>query len=243
MEPDYEPTDGEDAEAAAMAAAMGFSSFGSHKPPAKRRKFNAATDAYVEGDELARIDKGGKKGQGSGGNTVPLGRTRVFEAKPVVGSEEIDLEEEGDDDEVPRYIDTSAPPPVESGGSYVQRYTQTRPPGVSDKQASEVQARIDALVAGAGEGSSVPGSGSEPRATFGDTAFMLGSRPPGSVGGFNDGSSMTSSKPERGQRNPRWYVDYYDPSFNENPWRKLERDMGLEPLGRWPNSQGAGKAR
>src|SRR3978361_795256 len=77
MNPEYIDEE-EDTEAQSMAAMMGFSAFGSHKPPAKKRKFNAGTDAYVDGQELAKLDKGGKNGQGSGGNTMPLGKIRVI---------------------------------------------------------------------------------------------------------------------------------------------------------------------
>ncbi|TVY37012.1 hypothetical protein LSUB1_G002944 [Lachnellula subtilissima] len=76
-------SDSSDEEAAAMALAMGFSSFGA-PPSKKKRKFNSATDAFVDGQEqltpeqLENIDRGGKKGKGSGGNNVALGRTRVF---------------------------------------------------------------------------------------------------------------------------------------------------------------------
>ncbi|KAL2155501.1 hypothetical protein VTH82DRAFT_243 [Thermothelomyces myriococcoides] len=36
-----------------------------------------------------------------------------------------------------------------------------------------------------------------------------------------------------GSFNPFWYEDYYDPSFNENPWERLEKLKGLEPVGTW----------
>ena len=254
-----------------MAAAMGFSSFGSHKPAAKKRKFNPATDAYVEGDELAGLDKGGKKGQGSGGNTMPLGKARVFgSAKgadertreaPTGGNEnEISLDDEDDDDEGPRYIDTSTAPPIEATGSYIQRHAPSDPPpqpGVSEQEAREVQARIDALLSSLGGGA--PGTehaaqalphNLPPKPTFTNTAFMLGGPPPpfqpGSRGGgFNDASSVaSSSRPsERGQKNPTWYVGYYDPSFNDNPWAKLEQARGLEPRGPWLDSQAARAGR
>ncbi|KAL2891249.1 hypothetical protein HOO65_010607 [Ceratocystis lukuohia] len=35
------------------------------------------------------------------------------------------------------------------------------------------------------------------------------------------------------QRNSLWYIDYYDPMSNENPWEELEKRKGLEPLGVW----------
>ncbi len=75
MDPTYLSSEDEDEDNAAMAAAMGFSTFGM-QGPSKKRKFNAKTDAVVDGDELAALDKGGRKGQGSGGNMIPLGRPR-----------------------------------------------------------------------------------------------------------------------------------------------------------------------
>ncbi|KAJ4306727.1 hypothetical protein N0V88_000093 [Collariella sp. IMI 366227] len=29
--------------------------------------------------------------------------------------------------------------------------------------------------------------------------------------------------------NPTWYIEYYDPSSNENPWEGMEKFKGLEP--------------
>lgn len=136
MDPNYSDPDDE---ASAMAAAMGFSSFGASKPPAKKRKFNATTDAFVDGQALDKIDKGGKKGQGSGGNNIKLGKQRIF-GQPAVpkvetrkgNEDEIDLGDEeeeetlqnvgmrnarpaeGNVDEGPQYLDTSLPAPAEA---------------------------------------------------------------------------------------------------------------------------------
>jgi hypothetical protein len=147
MDPNYVD---EEEEAAAMAAMMGFSGFGSQKPPAKKRKFT--TDAFVEGQELSTlVDKGGKKGQGSGGNTMPLGKTRVFgatsESKAVgpvaVNDSEIDLGEDEESDG-PQYIDTSLPPPIMATGHEAPHRPHFEPPpGVSDEEAKEMQSRID----------------------------------------------------------------------------------------------------
>jgi hypothetical protein len=62
---------------------------------------------------------------------------------------------------------------------------------------------------------------------------------------FSDSVSVASSRPSHrgGPRNDNWYLDHYDPSFNVNPWAKLEREKGLEPLGKWPESQGATKLK
>ncbi|KAE8445173.1 hypothetical protein EG329_013670 [Mollisiaceae sp. DMI_Dod_QoI] len=327
-----------DDEASAMAAAMGFSSFGSHKPPAKKRKFNPATDAFVSGQELETIDRGGKKGKGSGGNTMPLGKVRQFggqksasvkdsrnedeitlddedeedggaammntdlstptkaidsaakrpkfkpptdnfasgkdrervdrggrkkgtndETAPLEKNRRVDLANQkvpireivqngGNDDEIdlededegPAYIDTSEPAPLKAA-----------PP--PDLEAIEVQARIDALLASIEEG--VPPE-QEPildvisetllpppprnlpnRPTFDNPPPVFtgfGGRGPSRNGPFSDTASVASSRPsQRGEKNLRWFVDYYDPSFNENPWKRLEAEMGLESVGSW----------
>lgn len=36
-----------------------------------------------------------------------------------------------------------------------------------------------------------------------------------------------------GARSDRWYEGYYDVGSNENPWQRLEKDMGLHPRGKW----------
>ncbi|KAH8803118.1 hypothetical protein F5884DRAFT_496574 [Xylogone sp. PMI_703] len=210
MDPDYID---EDEEASAMAAAMGFSSFGTQPNPNKKRKFNSATDAFVEGQQLAELYRGGKKGQGTGGNQIPLGKPRVIGASSEnskKNSDEIDLGEdeeeepaveEKDEEEGPQYIDTSLPPPVES-----QR---------------KVQEQIDSILANAG--SSTSGS-----TTLPPSQNHL--RGPASDAGSIAGSSRPA---QRGQRNEFWYVGYYDPSFNENPWARLEQEKGLKTSGTW----------
>ena len=55
----------------------------------------------------------------------------------------------------------------------------------------------------------------------------------------SDRSHMDRNQPrQRGQKNEFWYVGYYDPSFNENPWAKLEKAHGLEPRGTWIERRG-----
>jgi hypothetical protein len=291
-----DPYDDEDEEATAMAAAMGFSSFGSHKPPAKKRKFNPRTDAFVEGDALAAIDRGGKKGQGSGGNTMPLGKTRVLgvrKKEEMANEDEIALDDEeggvrlgdGEDEgpqymdtselppadgeeeeDGPRYIDTSLPPPIENGrgegelGGPAYIYTSQPPPAaaVNDAEAREVQERIDAILASMQSPPDVeapsnpippaPGTaphGLPPKPAFGDKASMHGG-PRGFGGqmgrGMSDTASVASSRPSgRGERNPDWYLGYYDPSFNENPWARIEKEMELEPVGTWLEGHGKGR--
>lgn len=158
MDPSYID---EEEEAAAMAAMMGFSGFGSQKPPAKRRKFT--TDAFVEGQAVTALDRGGKKGQGSGGNMMPLGKTKVFgttsanQANQSVAKNESEItldDDDADDDDSadgPQYVD-SLPPPIladEDGPQYVDTslpppiLATEEPPAVSEEEAKEMQSRID----------------------------------------------------------------------------------------------------
>ena len=237
MDSDY-VSDGEGAEAQAMAAAMGFSSFGSHKPPAKRRKFNATTDAFVEGQELASLDKGGKKGKGSGGNTIPLGKARVFGSfaavpvapMPVVGNrDEINLGEDEGEEDGPAYIDTSLPAPAD-------QLDVTKPPAVSGEEVEEVQARIDALLASLGP-THEPSSSILP-SSVPDIPPRLPQPPPPGLSNKPPSWSSSSRPQQRGQKNKHWYIGYYDPSFNENPWERLEKEKGLQPLCTWPENVG-----
>ena len=287
------PSSDNDEEAAAMAAAMGFASFGARKPAAKKRKFNSATDAFVEGDDLTSLDKGGKKGQGSGGNTMPLGKQRMFGAgkkdSDVAGKaneDEIALEDQDEDEAGPRYIDTSKPPPAEvqeeDGPQYMDtsqpapiedRYgdgdsaqyidTSQPPPALSDDEAQEMQARIDAILAGIQPSDTEPSmtqglpavlnvSGIQARSqphelpqrpppAFSDTPLMQGGQRPtwsdtASVARGRDGGRGRGRHSGGGQRNERWYEGYYDPSFNENPWEKLETAKRLQPLGIGPEN-------
>jgi hypothetical protein len=80
---------------------------------------------------------------------------------------------------------------------------------------------------------------------MGDSEFMRGgSRSNFGAGNsrntFSDTASIGSSRPsQRGDpRNENWYLDYYDPSFNENPWERLEKEKGLQkPLWNWGKVQ------
>lgn len=271
-------------DSAAMAAMMGFSDFGAQNNPSKKRKFNAATDAYIEGNELEKIDRGGKKGQGSGGNQIPLGKMRVIGVKGGEGrnEKEIDLGDEeeegvrdgngdagdaaedvnengdGDENEGPRYVDTSAPPPIfdEIEGREHARGQDDKPtdPAVEEERR-KAQEQIDAILAAASTNPSLDTNPPQttpvqtrPHAlperpvhnTMGFTggagaAMERGGGGAGSRSARSDAGSIASSRPPsgRGNFNKKWYEGYYDPSFNENPWAKLEVERGLQAKGTW----------
>jgi hypothetical protein len=170
-----------------------------------------------------------------------------------------------EDDDGPRYVDTSLPAPAD-----VQRERwQDEGPAhvdtskVSPEEAAEMQARIDAILASIGsepvhaEDNDVPtGSSTRPppppglpqRPAFvasSDTEFMQGASrgrassdglSTSSRGGRGRGRGGGSGR-ERGERNEKWYEDYYDPTFNENPWARLEKEKGLPSVGIWLESQ------
>lgn len=193
-----EDDDGADA----MAAAMGFSSFGT-QPSAKRRKFNSSSDSYVAGSSSS---SGGDHGKGA--NALPLGTRPPPPAQrpsqPALpqqqqNANEISLDDDDDDDNFePQYIDTSRPAaPAEAAPA----------PAPGD---AAVQATIDSIVGSAG----LPGSGE----------LQVG----GGHGGHHRGGPRGDSRHRGGQP---WYQDYYDPTANMNPWEKLEKQNGLEPLG------------
>ncbi|RDW68351.1 hypothetical protein BP5796_09008 [Coleophoma crateriformis] len=197
-----EPTSDDDG-AAAMAAAMGFSSFGTQSHPAKKRKFNSATDAFVDGQDLASLDKGGKKGQGSGGNDIPLGKSRVLGVKIEATEGEIDLEEdEQEHEDEGRWLDTSEPAPAEMEAM---------------RREQERESLANMNVAGAGH--QLPQRPANPTVSSPHTQQQQ--QPP------------LPPPHQRGQKNQLWYVGYYDPSFNENPWARLEKEHRLDAVGTW----------
>ena len=243
-----------DEEAVAMAKAMGFSTFGT-QGPAKKRKYNPNTDTVVEGQDLTSIDRGGKKGQGSGGNQIPLGKPRVFGLSNKGNTHENTAKNVNDDDEdiEPAYIDTSLPPPIgeeieeeHSGPAYLD--TSLPPPNTETRATQE---KIDAILANinvtpAPPGSRVtddlhtPGLG-EGVSRYLTALQMVSQQPPSGLGASigAEGPTLESHRPAQlRQRNEIWYVGYYDPSFNENPWIRLEKEKGLQPKGKWLESRG-----
>lgn len=70
----------DDADAAAMAEAMGFSGFGSQRPA--KRKFNANADAVLDVEPSPDKKKGGNVSK-TGANNAPLGARRQLSALPA----------------------------------------------------------------------------------------------------------------------------------------------------------------
>ena len=66
---------------------------------------------------------------------------------------------------------------------------------------------------------------------------LLPQRPPppspSTIGSAAGSVGRSQNAGQRGQRNELWYIGYYDPSFNDNPWRGLEKENGLPEVGTW----------
>ncbi|KAI1179805.1 hypothetical protein F4777DRAFT_400587 [Nemania sp. FL0916] len=205
----------------AMAAAMGFSSFGTQKPN-KRRKFNPSTDAVVanpwtpRSPTISALQPAHSETATTGSNTVPLGRWRPWSNTGEIGLRDDDGSNGdnhgvGDEDPAPQYIDTSRP----------------SAPAVDDAM-DNVQAKIDAIV-GSSAGDHAPPQPSPTGASEGRPHGWQ----PWQPHGVNRGAHQ--NKRGRGDWSRPWWEDYYDPTFIVNPWEHLEKAYGLEPLGEWPS--------
>ncbi|KAK3344820.1 hypothetical protein B0H65DRAFT_186572 [Neurospora tetraspora] len=222
-----------EAEAAAMAAAMGFSSFGQQAPlagdsdadetsaadpngrPSKKRRYNSRVDAYV-----------GPTPQGTGANDVPVQR-RVFASK----SEKED--NVGDENEINLDIDDNDNDNDENPAAEASSTTTTitlpinpsLPPKPPQIQVSNHGFNNNNLHNQRGGHSGHGGRGGR-----GGVGVGVGGR--GGHGGHGHG---------RGDPSKPWYTDYYDPSSNENPWERLEQQRGMEAVGSWlPSRSGGG---
>ncbi|KAI1136633.1 hypothetical protein F5Y05DRAFT_414889 [Hypoxylon sp. FL0543] len=200
---------------AAMAQAMGFSSFGGQNNSNKRRKFNPRADAVVASTSSSNIPihhNGGARQVGSGSNATPLGvRSR--------NEDEIDLEEDEDDANMPT-IGAHGRLNDENNDDLEPRYLDTsRPPAAIAVDLNEdVQSRINTILQASSD--SVLDAPS-----LSNTGGGPSSR--GSRGGHQ-------ANRDRGhQSGKKWWEGYYDASSNINPWERLEQTKGLEPRGRW----------
>ncbi|KAI1780294.1 hypothetical protein F4818DRAFT_1907 [Hypoxylon cercidicola] len=211
--------EGDDA-AAAMAEAMGFSSFGAQGNPNKRRKFNPRADAVVASDFAIPHRDGAPPEAKTGSNATPLGVKSH-------NKDEIDLDD--DDDEG---LDASTSEVLghlkdgqgnADGGDPESRYLDTSRPATVNA-ADEIQSKIDDIV-GTGTPTQWPGIESSSSSSY-------GARRAGRVArGTREGYQVNQGRGRDPDR--KWWVGYYDPSSNINPWEHLEQTKGLEPRGKW----------
>ncbi|RYO85904.1 hypothetical protein DL766_003964 [Monosporascus sp. MC13-8B] len=207
----------DDAEAAAMAEAMGFSSFGAQKP-SKRRKFNPGADAVVASTSTATSAASTSSNHvggplSSGSNSTPLGvRTQ--------NNDEISLHLDDDDHDGDPAAGTGAAPHTAAEDDREPQYIDiSRPPAPANAgPGDDVQTRIDSIVG-------VPYGQHFEMHTV--PVYNQASR--GGRGGRGGHQSARDRDGDKG----KWWEDYYDPSSNVNPWERLEHDRGLKPRGLW----------
>lgn len=166
-------------------------------------------------DEIDLEDEEGDEGENEVGAAV-----RLPEASP-----EREFQED-DDEPGPVYIDTSLPPP--------------------NRKSRAAQVMIDAILAkNEGAGPAPPKKQAKKAAAPQGLGQFLSAlqgpppMPPPTIQQLHQVQQVQQVHPwplpprGNGQRNALWYVDYYDQSFNENPWLVLEMSKGLQPLGSW----------
>ncbi|KAI1269464.1 hypothetical protein F5Y18DRAFT_99357 [Xylariaceae sp. FL1019] len=198
----------------AMAAAMGFSSFGAQKAN-KRRKFNPTADAVVASSATIPLHP-----TTTGSNTTPLGH------RPQ-NHDEVDLDEDGEDGTAPGV----APEPGVSGSKHDDLEPQylDAAPSVMPDPANSLQSRtVTAL-----------GSSTAPNLPPKPPPSLNSGGPP-SHGGTR---GHRQDRVQHRQQGAKWWENYYDPAFIVNPWEKLETSMGFEPLGQWVSWEEAKTAR
>ncbi|CAD6503434.1 BgTH12-03099 [Blumeria graminis f. sp. triticale] len=116
---------------------------------------------------------------------------------------------------------------------------QSNPVVKSESDAMEMQRRINALLSSIGcqvqpcndsLARTYPDSGLTSEGTHTAVGIDVG----GSWGSQNPNTTSEYGHQKgfkhRGRsktHNQDWFVDYYDPSFNQNPWEKLERQYGM----------------
>ncbi|KAI8962030.1 hypothetical protein F5Y11DRAFT_204096 [Daldinia sp. FL1419] len=198
---------------AAMAQAMGFSSFGAQTNPNKRRKFNPRADAVVASTTTSIPLRRNSEAK-SGSNAIPLG-VRVRNNDEInleddeVGAAESpvhnDPKEGSDSEPGPQYLDTSRPPDIVA---------------VSPTDNTMSTTKIDTMTRDY-PGHVVGGQSSE---------LSTGGGPASRGNGRGNYQSRQSQGHEPGKK---WWGDYYDPSSNVNPWERLEQTKGLGPRGSW----------
>lgn len=184
----------------AMAAAMGFSNFGA-QPGAKRRKYNPRADnAFVASSSTSASLASEAQSASAKGANAIPLGARSGNNDSNNNNNKDEISLDDDDDEGP-------------GPQYIDT---SRPPAPAEAATSlqdtaAAQTRIDTIV----EATKPPAHSHH--GGRGGHRQRGGGRGGGGGGDGRHGGKL-------------WYEDYYDPAFNMNPWEKLEKENGLQPL-------------
>lgn len=193
-------------ESAAIAAAMGFSSFGNPHyidreeaaPPFKKRRFNPGEAA---GAQAAEEKQGPATDQGAQAGGLEEGRGRISYA-------------DSDDDD-------------DDGGAKLEGTAASKLGGNQQQQRQQQQGWQPQHHQQQWQPYPYQQQGRERHhpQQYGQQPWQQQQH--------GQGYQQQRPQHQRGQHNPNWYIDYYDPSSNANPWERLEKRKGLEPVGSW----------
>ncbi|KAK4101918.1 hypothetical protein N658DRAFT_506650 [Parathielavia hyrcaniae] len=222
-----DPTDYDVAEDASMAATMGFTSFGGTKPTKEERKDDHEDNHPSRPSKKRRLDHQSDTADQQA-TTTSRTASQVLQpgSKPAATDEITYTDDEEDDFE----LDTTAD-------------LDDRDPAQPEPAAGEtIAANNNTDNEGGRRTPSQPLPQSHPH------SHILPQRPPATTSWTpttttttNTNTNISNSNTSRGGRqaqgnrrhNPLWYINYYDPSSNENPWEGMEKHKGLSPVGSW----------
>ncbi|KAK0651654.1 hypothetical protein B0T16DRAFT_387050 [Cercophora newfieldiana] len=153
-----------------------------------------------------------------------------------------------------RRFNSHADDAVVAGGASRPAGLPPKPPAPTASGANSLP--LHARVVPSASSSNAPTKEKQPQAAPGnsdeinlsDTDDNLApSKPLTSPHGTSTGTAV-AAKPPTGapntllstSSNSQWYDNYYDRNSNENPWERLEKARGINPIGPWPSSQSNG---
>jgi hypothetical protein len=201
-----------------VAAAMGFSAFG--RQPHKKRKYNGQTDGTISVSQSQAVINPNSTSLPSGSNAILINPSRSLTGRMLLASNEVNpVDGVGLCDAGPQYVDDTppdSPRPHESGEKEAISTSTVMVESRNRKEEGKPDVDVGLLVRGA---VALPPKPPE--------SFQQSPRP-GRGGGIGRGGGGVGGT--EGRRNELWYVDYWDPSFVENPWKELEGRMGLKDV-------------
>jgi hypothetical protein len=234
MDEDLEVDDG------SMAAAMGFASFGGASRPAKKRRF----DAVIAGQNPKPVAE-----HRTGANSVPVrasgassgaitgdrqtvaedkDRQAINPSKAERDPNELVLDEEdgADDEDGTKDGERAIGDGRTAPGTAAQAEDEDDDPEPqyidTSRPSTELSTRDDAQFGLPSQLVALEDT-TPPFAQRGNFHGGRGRGRGAYRGGLHGGSAPGTP----------WWTDYLDPSFNQNPWERLERNLGLDARGSW----------
>jgi hypothetical protein len=230
----------------AVAAAMGFASFGGGSRPAKKRRFHAGDNAVIAGQTPKVMDEyatgtnaipvrafGGPGGEQKGDKKMTeLGRSNGHSAARLdMGRDpnEVVLGDNNDESNDNRELGQQTVVNKTTAHGTAGDEFDNEADSDAEPQYLDTSRPSTKLVDGSSSQYSLPSEGPESATSFGSDSYrgsFRGARGRGRGGHRGDFHGVAAP----GQP---WWTNYHDPSFNQNPWERLEQRLGLEARGAW----------